>query len=256
MDFYPSISESLLDQSIEWAKQFTVISERDIGIIKHARKSLLFHDNHAWVKRNSTNAFDVTMGSYDGAEICELVGLFILSKLKDKFGNDIGLYRDDGLAVVNTKSGRLNDKTRKELTQVFNNFGLKITAQVNQSTTNFLDLTFDLTNGTYKPYRKPSDEPLFINRLSNHPPSVIRQLPTSVNTRINSLSCNKETFDYAAPLYNNALRRSNFETTLTYEQPPTNTTRRSRQRNIIWYNPPFSKNVKTNIARNFLHLIE
>ncbi len=256
VDFYPSISEPLLNQSIEWAQQYAAISERDVRIIKHARKSLLFHDKHAWVKRDSTNAFDVTMGSYDGAEICELVGLFILSKLKDKFGSDIGLYRDDGLAVLNTKSGRQSDKARKELTQVFNNLGLKITAQANQLTTNFLDLTFDLTNGTYKPYRKPNDELLFVNRLSNHPPSVIRQLPASVNTRINSLSCDRETFDNAAPLYNDALRRSNFETMLTYEEPSTNSTRRNRQRKVIWYNPPYSRNVETNIQRNFLQLID
>ena len=32
--------------------------------------------------------------------------------------------------------------------------------------------------------------------------------------------------------------------------------RRNRQRNIIWFNPPFSKNVKTNIARSFLKLID
>jgi hypothetical protein len=31
--------------------------------------------------------FDVTMGSFDGAEICNLVGLFILNKLAAKFGN-------------------------------------------------------------------------------------------------------------------------------------------------------------------------
>ncbi len=29
--------------------------------------------------------FYVTMGSYDGAEICELVGLFILNNLGQKF---------------------------------------------------------------------------------------------------------------------------------------------------------------------------
>ncbi|XP_044172000.1 uncharacterized protein LOC122956391 [Acropora millepora] len=97
VDFYPSITESLLDQSIDWATQFTAITVSDIRIIKHARKSLLFHDGLPWVKRDSSNAFDVTMGSYDGAEICELIGLFILSKLKDAFGYNIGLYRDDGL---------------------------------------------------------------------------------------------------------------------------------------------------------------
>ena len=110
MDFYPSISETLLNQAINWGKQFTTITDKDIKIIKHARKSLLFHNNRIWTKRNSDSTFDVTMGSYHGAEICELVGLYILHSLEERFGKNIGLYRDDGLAVINTKSGRLSDK--------------------------------------------------------------------------------------------------------------------------------------------------
>ena len=86
VDFYPSISEDLLDKAIAWAKQFTQIS--DITIIKHARKSLLFHKNQTRSKRY----FDVAMGSYHGAEICELIGLFILNSLQNLFGKDIGLY--------------------------------------------------------------------------------------------------------------------------------------------------------------------
>ena len=40
------------------------------------------------------------MGSYDEAEVCELVGLFILNDLCNEYGKDnIGLYRDDGLAI-------------------------------------------------------------------------------------------------------------------------------------------------------------
>ena len=67
------------------------------------------------------------MGSYDGAEICELVGLFILNHLGNSFGKEnIGLYRDDGLAIIKNKSGRLADKTRKELHKAFEQFGLKI----------------------------------------------------------------------------------------------------------------------------------
>ena len=130
------------------------------GIIKHTRKSLLFHQKRAWSKRNSDNTFDVTMGSYDRAEVCELIGLFILNTLQDRFGKDVGLYRDDGLAVINIRSGRLCDRERKELAAVFDNLGLKITAQTNQLRTNFLDLTFDLNKGSYKPYRKPNDDPL------------------------------------------------------------------------------------------------
>jgi hypothetical protein len=61
--------------------------------VKHARKSLLFYNQQAWTKRNNTTTFDVTMGSFDGAEVCELVGLFILNTLEKRFGKDVGLYR-------------------------------------------------------------------------------------------------------------------------------------------------------------------
>ena len=97
VDFYPSISENLLDQALSWASGLADISHEDISIIKHARKSLLFNNGKPWVKNNNSNLFDVTMGSYDGAEICELVGLFILNHLGKSFGKEnIGLYRDDG----------------------------------------------------------------------------------------------------------------------------------------------------------------
>jgi hypothetical protein len=66
-----------------------------------------------------SNSF-FTMGSFDGAEICELVGLFILNNLGKRFGKEnIGLYRDDGLAIIKSKSARLLDKTRKELHKIF-----------------------------------------------------------------------------------------------------------------------------------------
>ena len=145
VDFYPSISEDLLDRAIAWGKQFTLISDNDTKIIKHARKSLLFNNGQAWTKKNNTTTFDVTMGSYDGAEICELVGLFILDSLEKRFNINLGLYRDDGLAALTTMSGRLADKTRKEISSFFESeFGLKITAKANLKIVNFLDITFDL----------------------------------------------------------------------------------------------------------------
>ena len=59
----------------------------------HAQKSLLFHSNQPWIKRDS-ETFDVTMGAYDGTEICELVGIFMVSLLSKRYSsNNIGLYR-------------------------------------------------------------------------------------------------------------------------------------------------------------------
>ena len=115
VDFYPSISENLPDQALSWASNLAIITKDEISIIKHARKSVLFNDGKPWTKKDSNSLFDVTMGSYDRVEICELLGLFILNKLGQKFGKEnIGLYRDDGLAITKSKSARLADKTRKD----------------------------------------------------------------------------------------------------------------------------------------------
>ena len=60
--------------------------------------------------------FDVSWEAYDGADVCELVGLFILNSLSKKFRSDnVGLYRDDGLVLLKVSSKRLADKARKEL---------------------------------------------------------------------------------------------------------------------------------------------
>ncbi len=116
-------------------------------------------------KKRSNSLFDATMGT---AEICELVGLFILNNLGQNFGKEnIGLYRDDGLAIMKNKSAHLADKARKELHKSFEQFGLKITAEANLHVVNFLDVTFDLNNGKFKPNRKPNDDPLYINRHSS-----------------------------------------------------------------------------------------
>ena len=91
-EFYPSISEVLLSEAISFAENYTVISSQTRRIIPHSRKSLLFERETTWVKKNDPE-FDVTMGAYDGAEVCDPVGIFLLSKVKTSFGNlDFRLY--------------------------------------------------------------------------------------------------------------------------------------------------------------------
>ena len=56
----------------------------------------------------------MTMGAYDGAEVCELFGTFLLYQLSDKYNkNYIGLYRDDGSAVFKNISGPQAEKIQK-----------------------------------------------------------------------------------------------------------------------------------------------
>ena len=72
-EFYPLISEELLEKSISFAKNMTIIDDGTIQIIKHARKSLLIDNTSVWVKNDDNPLFDVTKGSFDSAEVCELV---------------------------------------------------------------------------------------------------------------------------------------------------------------------------------------
>ena len=201
--------------------------------------------------------FDVTMGAYDGAEVCELVGSFILSLLGTKYNaKDIGLYRDDGLAVFKNISGPQAEKIKKDFQKVFKDNGLDIVIKCNMKIVDYLDVTLNLNDGSYRPFRKPNDETNYIHAESNHPPSIIKQLPISVEKRLSCLSSSKEIFDQTAPYYKEALKKNGHKYNLTYQPPvETNQNGRRRSRNIIWFNPPFSKTVSTNIGRYFLNLI-
>ena len=105
-NFYPTISEDLLERALKFACSFTTIPTATIDeIIKHCRKSLLFSQNNAWVKIDISQ-FDITMGSYDGAEICKLLGLYLLNKLANIIRKEsVGLCRDDGLTILPNTSG-------------------------------------------------------------------------------------------------------------------------------------------------------
>ena len=123
------------------------------------------------IKNLETN-FDVTLGAYNGAEVCELVGLYLLSKLQKYFPKeDIGLYRDDGLAVVKLSSPQMAS-LRKKIIKIFKDSGLKVTIEVNLKQTNFLDVHLDLEKNKYKPYKKNNHETTYIHMKSNHPRST------------------------------------------------------------------------------------
>ena len=82
-DFYPTITKDLLKKCLKFAEEKVQISNDDKRIIYHARKSLLFNEEGTWMKKDGL--FDVTMGAYDGAAVCELVGTFLLDKISEKY---------------------------------------------------------------------------------------------------------------------------------------------------------------------------
>ena len=71
--------------------------------------------------------------------------------------NSISLYCDDGLSVFKNKSGTQVEKIKKNFQKTFKDFGLEIVAESNLKIVNYLDVTLNLNNGSFKPYYKPDD---------------------------------------------------------------------------------------------------
>ena len=130
------------------------------------------------------------MRCLDRSEVCDLTGLYILSKIKSVFENqnDVGLYRDDGLGILRNISGPQIEKVRKEIIKIFKEWGSPIATKTNLKVVQFLDIKLDLLNNTYRPYKKPNNNPMYINLNSDHPPSITKQIPSSINRRLSNLS--------------------------------------------------------------------
>ena len=257
-DFYPSITKELLLKALNYARKFVTITEEDVNIIMHARKSLLYNDNQPWVKRNGDEEFDVTMGCHDGAETSELIGLFILSQLHEIIPKEeVGLYRDDGIGVLRNINGQRGEKIRKQIIEIFKRNKLKIEIKISK-TADFLDVTFDLDQNSYRTYHKPNNDPLYVHKSSNHPKIILDQIPNSISRRISDNSVNKEVFDETAPYYNKILEKSGYKDKIQYLENDNQKgdNKRKRRREILWYKPPYSKNVKSKLGYQFINLIE
>ena len=85
---------------------------------------------------------------------------------------------------------------------------------------------------------------------------MLKQLPKSIEKRISETSSNIDVFNRSIKVYNDALHESNFKEILQFVVPaPKNNDenqKHKRKRNMIWFNPSYSKNVKTSTGKTFL----
>ena len=187
-------------------------------------------------------------------QTCWHLLLCFLAKLINK--NDCGLYRDDGLLILRNVDCQQIDRTRKNIMKIFKDIGYAIDVETNLKIVDFLDITFNLNNDTYRPYKKPNYLLSYINKFSNHPPQIINQVPKTINERLSRNSSNEEVFNSPKHQYEKALRDSGYtDFELKFNKTSTNQAKRHRQRNIIWFNPPFSRTVSTNVGKRFLQLL-
>ena len=120
----------------------------------------------------------------------------------------------------------------KNIIAFFKNEGLLITIATNPLETDFLDLTFNLVTGKFFPFRRPNNQPLYINAKSNHSPTMLRDLSNVINKRLSDLSCSEEEYEKAKPFYETALNKSRYKPAMTYTKTTTAHNRNSA-RNII-----------------------
>ena len=262
--FYPNITRELLENAIKWAKKQCGFEEDEIEIVMFCRKTFLFFQNAVWVKKENPS-FDVPMGSNDGAEVSELCGLYLLSLICSdrelrRLGvsyTDVGLYRDDGLMMLNSNKRNL-DKIRQRLEQLFREQHLEITVQHGMQSADFLDVRMHLTSSEHEPYRKDDIPPRYINIDSDHPPVIKKRLPDMIGKRVSGLCSSEEKFDQHKGFYEESLKSSGYNKSLAYQPPIQVPQQRKRKRwaKMFWYNPPWSMSVRTNVERKFLHLID
>ena len=257
-EFYPSISEDLLQKSLLFAKNHTLIEEEEVSLIMACRKSVLFNSGNVWTKKNRD--FDVTMGAQDGAEIAELTGIYLLKQVNEFLSSlskssHAGLYRDDGLIYIEDASGPLINKIEKALHRIFKRNKLNISIEQKGHTINFLDVTLS-TDGSYKSYKKLNSTTKYVNKGSNHPPSITKNIPSSIQKRLNTISSCESEFIDAKDEYQRALTDAGYTHELKYDTENTKpAATKKRKRRILWFNPPYSKSVSTNIGKEFFNLL-
>ena len=145
---------------------------------------------------------------------------------------------------------------RKDIIKTFKDIGFAVNVETNLKIVHFLDTTFNLNYGTYRPYKKPNDLLLYINKSSNHPSQIINQMPKIITERLSRNSSNQEVFNSSKYPYEKALRHSVYtDFKLKFKKTSNNYTKRNRQRKIIWFNPPSSRAVSTNSGKKFLQLL-
>ena len=159
------ISLRLLEDAINFVKTVCNISEQDTSIIMPTRRTLLFNNGEPWVKKSRKwriwPPYEMFRRSWDllGG------GIYNLHQLKNVIRKEnAGLYRDDGLGILQNLSDPELERIRKRIIKIFKYCGLNITIKMNLKTVDFLDVRFDLVNNTYQPYSKPNNEPVYFHK--------------------------------------------------------------------------------------------
>ena len=91
--------------------------------------------------------------------------------------------------------------------------------KINIKIPNYLDVTLNLNDGSYPPYKKSNEDTNYIHANSDHLPSTLKQLPTSIEKRLSSLSLSEQIFEETASYYEQYLPNCGYKEKLNYRDP-------------------------------------
>ena len=110
----------------------------------------------------NSGLLDATIGSYDGADVCKLVGICMLKTISQSYSNkNFVLYRDDSLAVTKTVRSQKKEKRK-------NFWKLLANATWNSELFGYY---FELNDAFYKSYRKLDSKICYVHKESKHSPA-------------------------------------------------------------------------------------
>ena len=153
------------------------------------------------------------MENFDGAELCQLVGLWARSMEQHR----IGLYSDDWLAFSKYVGRSQAERIREDLIKNFKEyFYLSITCEKNLKAVIFLEVTLNLRTAKQQSYNKPDNNSLYINIMSNHLPNINKNFPRNISERSSNLSADETIFNKPKYLNQNTLAESGFKHRTTF----------------------------------------
>ena len=117
---------------------------------------------------------------------------------------------------------------------------------------NFLDITLNLANCCFMPYRKDNFLIKNTNNNSNHQIIIRTHLPKMIEKRLSRLSTNPKTFNNEKHSYQIALRQSNFKHELEYAKKISPIDKKKQKRIYYVLQSPLCQPVKTNILKKSL----
>ena len=100
------------------------------------------------------------------------------------------------------------ERIKRSLLKTFKDFGLEIVAESNLRIVNYLNVTLNLNDGSFRPCHKLDDIIQYINKESNHPPNLIKHLQASIEKRLSNNSPEEKIFKESAIYYEDTLNKA------------------------------------------------